>query len=84
MSPVTAFPLQSTRQDKERSQLATQLFGELSGPSRAPRSKSQQRSSVGGSGRTPTRLQERQPKKSKEPQVDLLLDLQVRAIIIHV
>ena len=80
---MTASPLQHSNEDKKRSQLATQLFGELSGPSRAPRSKAQSRSSASGgvaSRNMAARPQERQQKKTKEPQVDLLLDLQVFAL----
>ena len=84
MSTVQASPLQPTQEEKKRSKLASQLFGGLTGPSRAPRAKSQPRTSTsvesggGGGVRVSPQSQGRSAKKSKEPEVDLLLDLQVR------
>ena len=74
----------------KKHQLASQLFGGLSGPSRAPRSKQHRKapttSYTASSGSSLKPASPRVPKtasssaaavkKPKEPQVDLLLDLQ--------
>ena len=91
MSMVQASPLQTTHEEKKRSKLANQLFGGLTGPSRAPRAKSQPRTSTsgesggGGSGgvRVSPQSHVRSTRKSKEPEVDLLLDLQVSFIFVN-
>ena len=95
LSSAQASILSATPEDTKRKELASQLFGSLTGPSRAPRSRQQKRAAssseqatsaaarglplpagiplVGGGGGAKSAG----GRKAKEPEVDLLLDLQV-------
>ena len=79
--------LPQSAEEAKRHQLASQLFGGLSGPARAPKSKQQRKaptshdttSSLGAGLKPASPRVKTTPvaaKKPKEPQVDLLLDLQ--------
>ena len=94
LSTVQATILPQSPAEAKKHQLASQLFGGLSGPSRPPKSKQHRKSPAatssfdmtapsssggvggGGSQLKPPRQVVAATKKPKEPQVDLLLDLQ--------
>ena len=91
LSTVQATIVPQSPAEAKKHQLATQLFGGLSGPSRPPKSKQHRKSptttntttssfnttapSSGGQLRPPRQVAAAS-KKPKEPQVDLLLDLE--------
>ena len=89
LSTVQATILPQSPTEAKKHQLASQLFGGLSGPSRPPKSKQHRKSPTtsttsfdktaptsSGSQLKPPRQVAAAAKKPKEPQVDLLLDLE--------
>ena len=98
LSTVQATVLPQSPSEAKKHQLASQLFGGLSGPSRPPKSKQHRKSpttttfssnasfdtttaasssaSSGNQLRPPRQVAATTTKKPKEPQVDLLLDLE--------
>lgn len=84
LSTAQASIAEPSPEELKRKQLASQIFGGLSGPSRAPRTRQQRKSPSSdtsvSSGKSQFHAQSggvrTTPKKAKEPQVDLLLDLQ--------
>ena len=85
LSSAQATIAQPSPEELKKKQLASQLFGGLSGPSRAPRTRQQRKSSSSDTSASSGKSQLHQhsggiraaaTRKAKEPQVDLLLDLQ--------